>query len=282
LGAQILPADLKASVIVVDNEAEPNNRAAAEAFAATCHLPVIYSHQPDPGIPQARNRALDEALRIGANWIAFLDDDETAEPDWLARLAEAAEHHQADVVQGEVNRVFAVPSFWVKPGLKFERRSDGQELGQASTCNVLFRASIAAAQRFDEGKRYTGGSDIDYFMRAKAAGARIVFSRAALVHEEMPASRLTFLAQMALTRRTSSGVGRQMIAEGGPIQGRLKVLSRAVGHLVTGSASALLFGMLGKRDKARKAIKKLFSVLGLTQALVGMAPLEPYRDIHGG
>ncbi len=61
---------------------------------------ALYRHQPQRGIPQARNAALDAARELGATHVAFIDDDETAAPDWLAALWAAMVESGADAVLG--------------------------------------------------------------------------------------------------------------------------------------------------------------------------------------
>jgi succinoglycan biosynthesis protein ExoM len=102
LAAQIVPEHVSLRAVVVDNEAEPNNRAAVEAQAARFPFPLAYEHEPRRGIPFARNRVLDHALAMNAEWIAFIDDDEIAKLDWLAQLVSATEKYCCDVVQGQV------------------------------------------------------------------------------------------------------------------------------------------------------------------------------------
>ena len=57
------------------------------------------------GIPAARNAALEAAKSISPDWIAFIDDDEVAPRDWIARLHAVAVHYGADVTSGWVVQV---------------------------------------------------------------------------------------------------------------------------------------------------------------------------------
>jgi succinoglycan biosynthesis protein ExoM len=82
------------TVIVVDNEAEPNNRAIVDEFGA------IYVHEPRRGIVNARNAAVEAALRLEADFIAFTDDDCEPSESWLCGMLEAQRLHDADVVRG--------------------------------------------------------------------------------------------------------------------------------------------------------------------------------------
>ncbi|GIF26008.1 GT2 family glycosyltransferase [Actinoplanes tereljensis] len=84
-------------VLVVDNA--PTSDATAEVVRSAARRgPVDYLREPTPGLSHARNAAVRAAPgRI----LAWLDDDEVADPHWLAEVARAlAAHPEADVVAG--------------------------------------------------------------------------------------------------------------------------------------------------------------------------------------
>src|SRR5262245_2616916 len=100
VSGQLVAAGIEVRVVVADNEAEPSNRGLVHTFASRCPFPVHYIHEPRRGIPQARNAVLDACRRLGADWIAFIDDDCWASPLWLESLLRAASQHDAHVVYG--------------------------------------------------------------------------------------------------------------------------------------------------------------------------------------
>ena len=204
LAAQIVPEHVSLRAVVVDNEAEPNNRAAVEAQAARFPFPLAYEHEPRRGIPFARNRVLDHALAMNAEWVAFIDDDEIAEPDWLAQLVSAAERYGCDVVQGQVYQFTddAGPSRESR-----KRRSpEGTRTRSAATDNVIFNAKLIRPLglnlRFDQKLALSGGSDMEFFRTASALGAKIVYSHAPVVYERLTWDRLTAgaIARRAFSR----------------------------------------------------------------------------------
>jgi GT2 family glycosyltransferase len=268
LKAQIIPDGVNLTLIVVDNEAEPNNRAIVEAFAASFPFPAVYSHQPDPGIPQARNRALDEALRLKADWIAFLDDDETANPDWLAEMLGAADRYGADIVQGAVLREGL--------GEKFGKRSEGQRIDRVGTCNVLFSSALLRKHsfRFDENLRFCGGSDTVFFARAIELGAIAVQTKRAIVTETVPHSKGSYFGQARTARKHAASNARFYIAKHGWWRSALKFTPRAIGNILAGALLMICTG------QARRGGKKIMAGLGFLGALARIAP-QPYKRIHG-
>ena len=86
-------------LVVVDNDQTPSAEPLTTALAAEAPFPVIYVHEPEPGVANARNAALEQA---SGDFIAFLDDDEEAPEGWLAALLAAQQRFAADVVFGPV------------------------------------------------------------------------------------------------------------------------------------------------------------------------------------
>ena len=96
-------ADTQAQVIVIDNDgADPQ----IAEIAAQAPVSVTYVVESSPGISAARNRALDEARRLGLSKLAMLDDDEWPAAGWLAAMAARMDDTGAAVVSGVVEPVF--------------------------------------------------------------------------------------------------------------------------------------------------------------------------------
>jgi glycosyltransferase involved in cell wall biosynthesis len=96
LANQVVPDGIDKSLVVVDNEESPNNKEIVTKFGAH------YVHEPRRGISYARNRALQEAVSISSDWVAFVDDDQEPLRDWLSSLIQAQAEHNADVVQSRL------------------------------------------------------------------------------------------------------------------------------------------------------------------------------------
>ena len=181
-------------IIIVDNDEAGGGRDVCEAARAALTWPLEYVVEPQRGISEARNAALDHAG--DAEWIAFIDDDEEPAPDWLAELIRVQRECDADVVAGPVASVFETPPpKWAAKGRFFQaaRHATGTRLPYAFTSNVLFRASILreTGVRFDPALSLAGGGDRMFFQRIGQAGYAIVWADDAVVRETVPASRMT-------------------------------------------------------------------------------------------
>src|SRR6185503_15634020 len=84
-------------IFVIDNASTDSTKSIVEAAAAGSQVPVRYCFQDEPGPAPARNRGLAHASGL---WLAFFDDDELAEPDWLKQLYRAALQTGASIIGG--------------------------------------------------------------------------------------------------------------------------------------------------------------------------------------
>src|ERR1044072_4347919 len=112
---QILPTWLEMEILVIDNSPDGSASNCCMSFGSK----VRYIHEPKLGISHARNRGIMEAH---GDFIAFLDDDERAEPDWLAALCETLHTTQADAVFGSVEPEFECESELVNYARNIYRR----------------------------------------------------------------------------------------------------------------------------------------------------------------
>src|SRR5215472_278085 len=86
-------------ILVVDNDPEGSARAVTTEMAGQSATPIRYVGESRPGISHARNTGVANAA---GRYIAFLDDDEEADPGWLASLVATMRRYGADIVKGPV------------------------------------------------------------------------------------------------------------------------------------------------------------------------------------
>ena len=157
------PKDTELLIVVVENDPEPFfTGTSADDVKAALSLPVFFYHEKRKGIPFARNTALEAALEHNPDWVALIDDDERAEPDWIEKLLEACRTFSAEVANGPVRRIYEKPApHWWKSQL-LKPRPTGTEITEAPTNNVLISARVIRKDglglRFDE--RLTFGSEV--------------------------------------------------------------------------------------------------------------------------
>lgn len=200
------PARLE--LVVVDNDKAPSAQETVASLAAEAPFPVIYVHEPEPGVANARNAAL---ARASGGLIAFLDDDEEAPPTWLAQLLTIQTDLKADVVFGPVRG--RVPPTITRHRTYLETFFSRQ--GPAETgliedyygCgnSLLRRAALPDPHApFSAIRNHTGGEDDLLFGQMKAEGARFAWAAEAFVWEDPVPSRLS----LAYTIRRAFAYGQ--------------------------------------------------------------------------
>jgi succinoglycan biosynthesis protein ExoM len=191
VAAQQLPDKFRIRIVVVDNDHTPSARSVVEQAARETGADIAYVHAPAHNISLARNAAL-EAAR--ADWIAFMDDDGTAPPDWLAGLLDAARRAEADVVFGPCAAVYPpnTPEWIVRGDFHSTRIHRPGAISTGHTGNALIRARHPglAATRFDLARGRTGGEDTDFFHRLHRAGARMTYAEGAVVQDVISPDRV--------------------------------------------------------------------------------------------
>lgn len=211
------------SVVVTDNDPQGSARAVVGELT-TRSVPVVYSQEPRMNIALARNEALRHAH---GDFIAFIDDDEFPEPDWLEKMLAVCLAYDAAGVLGPVRPHFdEPPPAWIVKGGFCERpeHATGRVMDwqESRTGNLLFRRTILAgeAQPFVE-EFGTGGEDKDFFMRMTRRGHVFRWCNEGITYETVPPVRWTrrYMLRRALLR------GRNILRHPG---GHFRLLAKSV------------------------------------------------------
>lgn len=287
--AQEVAAGWRAEIIVIDNEVDRGAENIVGEIAAKSPLPIAYVHEPNRGIPFARNQALEASLGHGAEWTAFIDDDEVAEKGWLKALMAAAGKTRADVLHGQTR--YNYPAQCTKWMLDKKRkpRKTGDPLACASTNNVMFRTRLAHPShwglRFDTEKALTGGSDTAFFYRATDKGARIIYVADAIVTENVPEERCSYKWRMKRYYRCSASSSSIKIKHKGYFLSALHLLPKLAWSLIESAAIFLILPLMlvhagWFRKYLFKAGRRFARALGIIAAYLGRLPM-PYETIEG-
>jgi succinoglycan biosynthesis protein ExoM len=270
-------------VLVVDNDPASGTAAEIERRKSNYRFPLICLDEPRRGLSFARNTAVGAALSAGANWIAFVDDDEIVRPNWLEELLKAAWSFRADVVAGPVIPQFEVSSpKWIRKGRFFDRPrpATGTYLKSTRDGNVLISAQILARfpVPFDQEFARTGGQDTLFFAQVASVGARIVWTDEAVVDERVPAHRVTV---RWLLRRSLIGGNNWARIERKLRPGYFRVFwlaGKGIGNIVWGTALLVPMAVAGRHAVVRCAMK-IWLGAGMMRALFGNRVMY-YSDAH--
>lgn len=278
------PEGYQLKVVVVDNEASDSTGAIVHAVQSP--FDTTYIAEPKRGIVHARNTAIDTALSLGADWIAFIDDDQTVPQSWLADMVAAQAQFGADVIHSAVRCVDE--SGRVLNKLKGRDETD---LPDAASGGVLFSVRLVAKDqmglRFDPRFNFAGGEDRYFFLEATQRGARICRSAANVLDELFIPSRLTKKAQFLRHFHqgwVDSYIDLDMFPRGRALR---SIWTRNVSFILKWITPALIgvlvfpFKPAYGRRKFNKARTRLGRGLGGIRCLMGGQLPEQYRNTYG-
>ncbi len=279
-------AEARFDVTIIDNTPGGTPGLAAESASDVVGVPVAVVREAALGIPFARNAALAHH-NPQADWVAFIDDDETATPSWLDHLLDTAHRYRADLVSGPaLTRVPSSTPAEVKEYLGAwsanTRMPTGTPRGCAATNNLLIRVGFLGAHelRFDERYGLGGGSDSDFTRRAHRLGARIVRCDRAIVWHWFGEARANADWVCRRVFRSHHGEGESVRADGARrTQARLMLRSLWLigSRLVAGSA----LRVIGDDRRIFRARAARAAGNGMMSGLIGRPRPEEYRTVAG-
>ncbi len=269
-------------IVVLDNDPDASARDMVRSLAAGIRWPIVYGHEPEPGVANARNAAMKLAQ---AKLIVFLDDDETAASEnWLENLLDVQAQTGADLVFGPVQgRVEGNVPHKAYIEARFTREGPEQS-GLIDTyygCgnSLLKRAKFFSdSPIFDPAMNEIGGEDDALFSKALADGAKIAWAASALVYEEILPERATL--SYSLSKAFAFGQGpSQTCWQRRKIFGVIYWMAVGLGQFcVFGGLYALRWVVRAKKrpellDRAAQGLGKLLWFKGLEPRFYGASAL---------
>lgn len=269
-------------IIVVDND--PDGDAKATVDSVSCQWPVRVIRDGTGGISHARNtsvRAVDDSFE----WIAFIDDDEYADPTWLDTLLACARTYKCDVVAGPV--IGELPDNapeWIERGGFFQRDRfpTGTRRDRAYTNNTLANRRVVRSMDpiFDETFTYAGGADTFLFRRIYQSGHTIVWCDEAVVYESIPPTRARAGWILRRAFRVGANNAQHEIRLKGSLIGRTRALAIAAVRASQCVVLLLPSCVIGKHAVIRQC-RWIAYASGLLAGCAGIAYHE-YRGTHHG
>lgn len=262
--------DGRMRIIVADNDETPT---AADQIARLRQrgLDIVYVHAPARNISVARNACLDAAT---APLVAFIDDDELADPWWLAELCAALRKPELSAVFGPVEAIYGAdaPSWMTEADLHSAAPVEtvhGIDTGYTS--NALVRRAAIGETRFDVALGRSGGEDTDLFTRLYAQGRRYGVAPRAIVREHVTASRMSLSWLTKRAFRSGQTHARRYLESPAP---RVKALFLASAKAF--ACAVMAVSRLRSPSGWRRAIVRTCLHLGATARLAGLRDRQIY------
>lgn len=188
-------------VVVVDNSDGETARPTVEGLMAGASFPIRYLTAHPANISVARNAG---CRASHGEAVAFLDDDQEAEPGWLAAILDGLAHQPHDVFFGPITPRFEAPEAVISAARVLFTRASGSACGEdlfalrrparqsfvLSTANSIFRrASLPEPDPFDPYFGQCGGEDLELLCRLAQQGKRFGWLPAARATDFVPRHR---------------------------------------------------------------------------------------------
>lgn len=173
------PTAYQIKIIVVDNDPSGS---ASEILPDFPDVHYFVEHKT--GVSFARNRAITEAKRFGADFVAFLDDDEIPSENWLIDMISVLKNHHADVVAGPVIPILSDSTKVFLPFMTRKRHVTGTLIHYWGAGNVLLHVNVFdRIGFFSDAYALQGGEDTQFSARCKKHGLRMIWADSAVVFE---------------------------------------------------------------------------------------------------
>lgn len=190
-------------LLFIDNASQDSTSALLASNAWPIDWNVRIVREEKLGLSNARNRAIAEAR---GEYIIFMDDDETVDPDWLVAFESLIDSMKPDVFGGRIAVLFEDRRpHWLTDDLlgflgELARFPDIHALTETSTSfyggNFGFRRSIVehiggfSAHLGRKGSDNTGGEETEFYRRALQAGLSIWWTPYAIIYHRIQAAKL--------------------------------------------------------------------------------------------
>ena len=168
-------------VVFVDDGSSDRTAEIAQSF------PVCYVHQPNQGLPSARNAGL--AVARG-ELIAFLDDDDVLPPTKLSAQVRYLDEHPATACV--LGRVEWIVEDGVEPPEMARDPIFGDPGGIQLVTAMIRRGLLDELHGFDTSYRYA--EDRDLFIRMRERGAQIDVLEEVVLRKRLHGSNMTMNA----------------------------------------------------------------------------------------
>jgi succinoglycan biosynthesis protein ExoM len=183
-------------VLLVDNDGGQSCAPIALHLEREANVAFRYAVEAAAGVANARNTAVGLAR---GTFIAFLDDDEVAKPNWLADLFSVQQETKADVVFGPIEA--RLPKAAAEPRSYFQHffsrilEGESRLIDKPYGCgnSLLKRETVLKGPTpFNPSTNETGGEDDLLWHDVKSWGGTFAWAKDAWVYEDVPESRASW------------------------------------------------------------------------------------------
>lgn len=182
------PQNIKTEILIVDNDKEKSAEHVVKKYNNI--LLLNYIVEENKGLANVRNKALTTAIELGASHIAFIDDDEVADVNWLINHVEFYNKFEDIYISSGPNyQRFEgnYPDYIINNRIfkKLRKKKLNKIKKTCGSGNVFFPLNIVRENNiyFSPEFNKSGGEDTDFFGRLSNAGYKIGWNYNAVNYE---------------------------------------------------------------------------------------------------
>lgn len=218
-----IPERCRVTCLIVENDTSELSKPVLDGLRPRFDRAELrYVLEPNLGIPFGRNRAAREAIAAKADLLLFVDDDEVVAEDWLVRMIAGYRASRALLMGAPLRaKMPAEPLSYLQrkmfANIEFRYRHKENRAKKRADLNSTDRVTVVTNNWladtslftdhglwFDEGMRFTGGTDAKFYSDACKAGIATGWVADAFVYETISPDRLSFRYQYQRARDQSN------------------------------------------------------------------------------
>lgn len=250
LSNQRLNKNIKIEVVISDNESGGSAGPVIESIKNSLSFNIKYFVQPQKNISLTRNVCVENAT---GDYICFIDDDETADQNWIGNLLDCVHKFNADGAFGYVEPVFdnRIPNHFRQREFYFSPLGNTGSIAKFYyTTNCIIKTELIKSEDipFDPGYGLTGGEDVHLFERLVNKGAKFICSKEAVTYEFIPNDRGNFKYLFNRALRGGQSYLRRNLERRKNLFFKIKVLTKIIFRFLYGLFLISLYPLSKKKS----------------------------------
>lgn len=253
-----IPPEVDVVLLVADNDKNRTAYASVKKFIGKVQFPINYSVCAERGLSCIRNHLLEQTIKIKANYIACMDDDDIADQDWLVNSYQKLLDKKVDAIG---------PGDGLKNNPRLSTR------GITMSEKIYKGLNIRYSMDFN----FSGAEDDDFAKRAICAGAKFASDPSIKIYPQDSTHRegwLLYTKHHYARFVTSAYVNRTQ-------------QKRPISYFIIDTFLYLIKGIIlipfcpFSDNIKRRCLKSLIRCVAFPRSLLGKSSYQPYKNISG-
>lgn len=277
------PANIKVEILIVDNDKKETAKNIVNKYQKISDIKINYVTEEHLGLASVRNKALQEAIELNASHIAFIDDDEIADSNWLVEHINFYNNNENIYVSSGPTYAYFEKEYpkYITESNVFKRtttKKQGQIRKNCATGNVFFPLNLIIENnlKFSERYNFLGGEDGDFFNKITELGFDIGWNNKAINYEVINDERANVI--WIIKRKFYNGYSGSLVKFGNK-ENLLKRIFYIVEKTVTVILNAILsiVSVLFGRSHFFNCIGLMVINLGKLMGALFLKPINYYQ-----